>query len=503
MTDLCTCGSLLPTDECHAALDAQRYNNSSGEVTFDVGDWPPEVRRSFAATARRLGYQTGVRGDSLLTSEVNLKPLFSHVPIAGPGGFGPAGEAALASRSKWLTQGFEEEDPSLRESMTASLSRLETAPADSIEDVRRYSEFVGGIDDSALSNDAAVLSRVVELFLMRFPDGSVDLLSNNERSFAVRTYNESLNATSVVLPSDFLRQARGADRRAPLDPADILEALIERSGPEFREGFAVKRPDSSLFFGLGSRLEFPDFGTLGAHRPRGLAFQSLRSNADDPRVLVTFGSVIRRQYIVSALHQVQIALFNLFDPLHFSADGRLDTARWNGTIRTVQRIVELTYLVQTTADPDARRELFLSLLDLYDGFQMTGNDLLPPVRWFERGRSWLPEALRDSEDSRLRKVRTAVIDEIWSGLLFGRHGDLVEVPGLPQRLSKEAYCQRFLRAFRNALTHGYQPGSREPTMLSVLVVHSGHFPQALPQMAVPLLEAFLGNAPAWLSRGGR
>ena len=255
---------------------------------------------------------------------------------------------------------------------------------------------------------------------------------------------------------------------------------------------------SSTASGLVSSSQTSAYRGLTA---RGLAFQSLRSNTDTPTDLVGFGSGIRRQYIVRALHQIQNTLFNLFDPLHYSADGGLDTGRWNGTVRTVQLLVELTYLVQTTADPDVRRELFLSLLDLYDGLQITGNKLLPDVRWFERGRSWLPDALRDRESSRLARLRTTIVDEIWSGILFGRHGNSVEVPGLRAPLSKEAYCQQFLRAFRNALTHGYQPGSRQTRMLSVLLVHSGHFPQALPRLAAPLLEAFLGNAPVWLSHG--
>ena len=81
-----------------------------------------------------------------------------------------------------------------------------------------------------------------------------------------------------------------------------------------------------------------------------------------------------------ALERIQNCLWHLFDPLHFRSGDQINVIAWSGAVRSFQRIVELTWMVQTTPNDDVRRELFLGLIDLYEGF---GIKSLPPMKWLE------------------------------------------------------------------------------------------------------------------------
>lgn len=499
----CRCRSGLPEGACHDAVNSATYQNRDGTVRVPADHWPATVRDSSARASRRVGYQSNVRGNALRIYEVNLPALVRLDPVAGPEGWLQDGRRRLSERANWITREIESDPggPRLREYAERSVTAAEALEGVAV-DLVKLQEFLIRLEEATFTNDAAILTRAVDCFLREFPGGGVDLVSQPIRTFELWNYVEALAATSVVNPEAYVEQTRGHDRRYQLDVSAVLEALLERNGPRSREGFFVKRPDSSLLFSFGSRLDPPRLGVDGLVRPRGMNFGSLRPPSSDVRVSrVGFGMAYRRQYIVKAAEQIQQLFFHALDPLRFVTpdEGHLDIGRWTGLLRTLERIVGLTYLIQTTPDLDTRRELFLGLLDLYEGLGIAGSDPLPRDKWFRSGRAWLPEPIRDAENKKVSDTRAAAIQEIWDGVMLGRDGETVSLPGQAQPLSPERYAQRYLRASRNALTHGYQTTQQRDALMSVMLVHSGRFPQQLPQLAVPMLEALLGHAPKWIA----
>lgn len=352
------------------------------------------------------------------------------------------------------------------------------------------------IDTIAVTHDETLLRRLIDAFLRLFPNGGVELIRSAEDWERAWMMPEALTATSVVTPSEFLRHwTRRSDRRHHITVASALEAVLQRDVGGTRTGFLVQRFDRSLLFTLGATVELKGIGRNGVSFPRGMNFPSLSTSDTLTYSRLNMSTDKTRQYIVRAAAVIQRALFRMMDPLGFTTSGKIDPFVWEGVVRTVERISELTYLCSTTTDSDARTEVFLSLIDLYAGL---GIPLLPSDRWLEGGRGWLPDEMRSVEFARTKSLRADVIDEIWQGVMFGRDGDVVTLPD-DRRISKEKYASEFIYAFRNALTHGYHPRERRRIdgMRSVLSVHSGKFPSHFRLLAQPMFGALLGDVDNW------
>ncbi|HJM88799.1 MAG TPA: hypothetical protein QF624_04115 [Dehalococcoidia bacterium] len=503
MDEFCDCRSGLPAADYHGSLSAGSYRSPEAPAAILTPHWERHQLDNATKFMRdKLGFAALPRSDRIDIQRVHMGTLVGATPVAGPDGWLPRGQAALKSRRKWVTK-FASLDPDqdqvMEQEALRSIQAIESAADDAHEQLDGLEELLHHFETGALSDDTDTLERLVTAFLHRFPSGSVDLVEPQLRGFQAQTIIEQLAAADSIPPSDVLEGHRTqADLRSGLNPIDVLEVLLEPNGPRRREGFIIKQADSSLVFGFGGYLNPSGPSYRGLLRPRGVAVNSLSRSQPHGLRVATLGlaASARRQYVVRALERIQNCLWHLFDPLHFRSGDQINVIAWSGAVRSFQRIVELTWMVQTTPNDDVRRELFLGLIDLYEGF---GIKSLPPMKWLSTNRSWLPPDYLEQEGGRTETLRQQIVDDIWSGIFVGVEDNQVTVPGRDP-LSKESYCEEFLRAYRNGLTHGFHGRKQQPAMRGVLAVHSGIFPEHLPHLAVPMLEGLIGNPNPWIRR---
>lgn len=493
----CPCRSGLEESNCHQSLGRFIYTSPMDSGVLGTELWTREQRHNVAKKFRELGYEAFALGSGIEIRGVHLGSLVSLAPVAGPSGWLDDGRMSLAHRAKWLDKYRDDEtramDDVIEQGELAAAQWLESDPkGNQLLDLH---DFLDHVETLALSNDVESSALAVDSFLARFPTGSVDVLSVSQDLFELDIYINSIRRTAHIAPQQMLEAQRAGHRMTrTLSPVDIVEVLSERNGAQAREAFAVKRVDSSVLFSFGARLNLPPLAREGLYRPRGVSISSIRSDTPVHISRLGYGAEASRQYVVAALQQIQAMFALLHDPLRFRTGDRLDGLAWESVRRTIHRIVELTFLIQTVSEPDVRRELIVSLLDLYDGFQFP---YLPSIRQFERGRAWLPESIAEPETERMRKLRATLVDEIWTGVFTKHSDDTVSLPD-GRTLGPEGYAERFLRAFRNSLTHGFHTKKQAPAETSTFAVHTGEYPDSMAEFAIPMLEMFIGSAESWI-----
>ncbi|MDA0815909.1 MAG: hypothetical protein O2924_05015 [Chloroflexi bacterium] len=411
----------------------------------------------------------------------------------------------LSRRSDWLGEekefdGFVQEN---RGAFAAYARRLRDAPlASESTSAEEVDGILDAIENLSIPTDLTLNNIAIKQFLRHYPLGSVDLLDENLTGFQFASLAESTRLTHQRDPNAYLSATNGRrDAPSSLSAAQVLEALLARNRPHILEAFIVRRPDSSLIFRTGARVEAHGFGLRGLRVPRGVTTPIMRlfTPTTAPSRLLMDG-LRQARYTASAAEATQRFLFRLFDPLGYrSSQGYVDPTSWFGAIRTFQRIVELTYAVQVSSDVDMQRELMLSLMDLHSEFY---GSMLPSHAQLERGRKWLPPDMRAVEAARTPQLLADVVDEIWDGLVLDHDENQVRLPN-GRNLGRVPFAQQFLRALRNVATHGYHTTQNRDALDGPLNVHSGHFPISHTALAIPMLEALIGDPEQSLRRFGR
>lgn len=493
----CACRSGLDESDCHQSLDRFIYTSPMAPGVLGTQLLNRKQRQNVAGTLRRHGYEAFAIGTDIVIRGVHLGSLVSLAPVAGPRGWLDDGRVALAHRAQWLDKHPDEEtralDDAIEERELEAAQWLASDPKGN--QLLDLYDFLQHVETLALSDDVDSSALAVDSFLARFPAGSVDVLSVSRNVFELSMYINSIRRTMHIAPEKMLEAQRaGHELSRTFSPVDVVEALLERNGAQRREAFAVKRPDSSVLFSFGAHLDLPPLAKQGLYRPRGVSPSSIGASTPVQISRLGYRADATRQYVVAALERVQAMFALLHDPLRFRTGDTLDALAWETTGRTIHRIVELTYLTQATAQPDVRRELIVSLVDLYAGFRFPH---LPTMKQFETGRSWLPVSIAEAETERVRKLRATLVDEIWSGVIAKSSDGTVTLPD-GRKLSPESYAERFLRHFRNSLTHGYHTDQQAAAEGSTLAVHTGEYPDSMAEFAIPMLEMLIGSAETWI-----